>query len=457
VVAIVPIVSIYANFNSLFQNIKFFLQINTSVSVVCALLSGIGLWQFFKKSKKIHLLALIALLSCVIYLGVYFYFAIPSVRAGWVKYGYLKNKSEFKQWNIKRDFFDPNYGNLLLKDSVFIHKMLAKMTFQEYKWMSVGLGGYYQDYADYAISLYGALRSMGKSDLEIIQIPNGNFLILALLFSERRPYYYWDDVFPKIKNLLTQPTDSIFRAGIVNANTLKQYVQFFKKNLASREMYETELFLYLLTYFPYDLSEDDFQKIINHWLKFKPRYRDSIIKLAQKRNELRRVFQKIAHPNRTVGIELTGYGLSDDYLWSFYLLKLFIISTGYIPVEGKDFRIYCANETEVLTTNTRIIYKQVPKTRTKTIRTGKSSQTRTEKYYEQQYAGSTTDTLWQHTYKFSFANSTTDTLAILKFLPHQYFDKTKNRYRITYEEMARGECWLYALPEKILGLSLGGL
>lgn len=455
-VGLIPLISIYLTLSDIFRQSSEWLLINAVISIACFLVTG-GVFVVFLTQKKIDWVALCSTVLCTSLLWLYFYFDNPQIRAEWIKNAYLKDDISYQSWRIHEDFLYDKANNEILKDEVFIRKMMEKMKIaNSYEWQQIAKGIYTDKYLQYGLMLVLALKQQGKTEEGILQMPHSQDLLFAVFLNETKPIAYLSDAtFPSwVNQLLTPKPTEILKAGIVSKQLWQALVKKFIQEIETQDMYSCEMFVYLLTQIPTDISNDEFLKLMVYWAKLKPTYEEEILELAEKRNQIRLIGKEIGKQD-TIYVDLLSSGDGSN---SFNLLKPLVVSAGFIPVIADSANAKLENcliiklqtDMELLLSEKISIYQDIAKKRTKRG-TGRYATTTTETYYERQYKGSEQKDTYSYFYSIKFKtkgnDSFKDSIATFQYLPHYYFDKDKKQYSISYEQMLRDECWLYALPK----------
>lgn len=454
VVSLVPLLSIYLTLSDIFRQSEEWLMIDGMISIVCFLITG-GVFIFSISERKIDFFALFCAILCTALAWLYLYFGKPEVRADWIKNAYLTNNISYKSWEIRYDFLNEEIKDQILKDEVFIGKMMEKMLIDSsYEWQQVAKGIYQDDYREHGLMLLLALRYQGKSDEQLLEMPHGEDLLLALFFNELQPIYTKKGVIlPSwAEKILRKKPSILFKEGAVSQELWQSLVKKQLNQIEKTGVFSCEMFLYLLTKIPTNIAESEFSKLMNHWANLKPTYKTEILQLAEKRNKIYAIGQKIAKDD-TLFVDLP----SADALSTFEPL---LVSAGFTPALAKESQwnqqkllVFDVNLSVNLLNSEKVsIYEDVAKKRTKRG-SGRYATTTTETYYEKRYKGAEQRDTYSYFYiiKFKTTDSQlfTDSILTFEYLPHQYFDAKKKDYTIDYWQRARDECWLYALPQKL--------
>ncbi len=457
VVGLIPLLSIYLTLSDIFRQSSDWLMINGLISFTCFLIAG-GTFLAFLSKKQIDLIALFCAILCTSLFWLNLYFDRPEVRAEWIKNAYLTDYISYKSWEIHTDFLNEKIKDEILKDEVFIRQMMEKMSLDSsYEWQQVAKGIYQEKYKDYGLMLLLALRYQGKSDQQILEMPYSQELLLAVFFNELKPVYVGNNVaIPTwAKTLLRQKPAGIFKEGAVNQALWRALAPKISSQIENMGIFSCEIFLYLLTQIPTKMDESEFSKLMAHWIKLKPTYRTEILDLAEKRNKIYAIGQKISK-NDTLFIDLQSYSSTN----ALSLIEPLVISAGFIPtlisennLSNKNCLVFdFKSDVDLIHSEKVSIYEDVAKTRTKRS-TGKYHITTTETYYEKKYKGSEQQDTYSYFYKIKFKTKEnsffTDSILTYDYLPHQYFDEQTKDYTIDYEQRARDEYWIYALPKKL--------
>lgn len=457
IVGSIPLLSIYLTLSDIFRQSDDWLIINGLISFTCFLITG-GTFFAFLSKKEIDLFALLCAILCTALFWLNLHFDRPKVRAEWIKNAYLIDYISYKSWEIHTDFLNEKIKDEILKDEVFINQMMGKMSIDSsYEWQQVAKGIYQEKYKEYGLMLLLALRYQGKSDQQILEMPHGQELLLAVFFNELKPVFVGNNVvIPSwAKKLLGQKPAGIFKEGAVNQELWQALVPKISSQIEKMSLFSCEMFMYLLTQIPTKMNESEFSKLMAHWIKLKPTYQIEILDLADKRNKIYAIGQKISQ-NDTLFIDLQSY--SSTYALS--LIEPLVVSAGFIPAlvaennfNDKNCLIFdFKSDVDLIHSEKVSIYEDVAKTRTKRS-TGRYHTTTTETYYEKKYKGSEQRDTYSYFYKIKFKTKGnlffTDSILTYDYLPHQYFDEQTKDYTIDYEQRARDEYWLYALPKKL--------
>ncbi len=457
IVSLIPALSSYLTLSDIFRQSGEWLMINGLISAVCFLIT-MGTFITALSKKKLDLLALFCAILCTALGWLYLYFDNPDVRADLIKSAYLTDNINYKSWKIHYDFTNVEIRDQILKDEVFIGKMMKKIAVDSsYDWQQVAKGIYQNEYKEYGLMLLLALRYQGKSDKQILALPYSEELLLAVFFNELRPTDAGNDLnLPSwAGKMLVKKPSALFKQGAVNQGLWQDLVKKRLSQIEKMGAFSCEMFLYLLTKIPTKIDAEEFAKLMNHWANLKPTYKTEILGLTEKRNRIYAIGQKIAK-NDTLFIDLESYKSTS----SFSVLAPLIISAGFVPAlanasplgDEKAVVFDVKLAVDLIKSERVPIYEEVEKTRTKP-RAGRHSAPATETYYEKRYKGAEQENTYSYFYVIKFkmkdSQSFTDSILTFEHLPHQYFDKQKEDYTIDYAQRARDECWLYALPQKL--------
>jgi|GEM_PF-5327269 len=457
IVSLIPLLSIYLTLSDIFRQSGEWLMINGMISAVCFLIT-MGTFISSLSKMKLDLFALFGAILCTALGWLYLYFDNPVVRADLIKNAYLTDNINYKSWKIHYDFTNVEIRDQILKDEIFIGKMMERMSVDgSYDWQQVAKGIYQDEYKEDGLMLLLALRYQGKTDKQILEMPHSEELLLAVFFNELRPTYAGNDVnLPAwAGEILVKQPSALFKQGAVSQELWQNLVKKRLSQIEKTGAFSCEIFLYLLTKIPTKVEEKEFSKLMNHWANLKPTYKTEILGLAAKRNKIFAIGQKIAK-NDTLFVDLQSY----NSISSFSVLAPLIISAGFVPALANesqlgdeklvvfDFKL----AVDLIKSEMVPIYEEVEKTRTKP-RVGRHGAPTTETYYEKRYKGAEQEDTHSYFYVIKFkmkdSQSFTDSILTFEHLPHQYFDKQKEDYTIEYEQRARDEYWLYALPQKL--------
>lgn len=316
------------------------------------------------------------------------------------------------------------------------------------RWKNLGKGINYEDYINQTLISYASLIEQGFSEKEIMDLPYGKYVMNGMLFYELHKNSYFGNFPPKMQSLLANL--SIEPKVLLQKLASRQIQQASEMTL-----YELEMMLYFLTEIPIQIPENDIQQLFTAWSTQKPNYEQDIDKFVSARNELKGWIQT----NKLDNNEVIGVNFGKEIpqkTQEAYLNKMkpFLNLTGYEFDIGESISFQMIQKSEKLMERKKSVYKEVEKTRQKTQYTNYGNRygagARTERYTESVYTGTDVTEIRQRELTLNLINAgeVEELFSLTEFLPHQYFDPEEKRYEIPYQQMARFECWVLALPQK---------
>ncbi|MFT6964643.1 MAG: hypothetical protein ACJAWV_004385 [Flammeovirgaceae bacterium] len=453
ILAVASFVAVKMLYADVFRGNKFWVNAGYLAAILGVLAVGGALYSQFKTNQ----IGLFTIMSATLVL--YGFWLVkdasdPNTRFTVLKEAYIKQaqsndlyeSASYTSWDIKLDFFEGVGSEMLRKDKALIDSLSKGLTLTK-RWSDLGRGLYYENYIDQTLICYASLIERGYSEKQIVESAYGNQIMNGVLFYELHKNYYFGDLPPKMQTLLASlPANP---KGVFQKMALSQIQQADEMNL-----YELEMFLYFLTQFPTQLPEANMQKLFAVWKAQKPAYKQDIEELLAGRDKLKNWIrlqgisrQEILDVN--FGLDLPPK-IQEANLSK---IKPFLHLLGHEFTIGEDIVLRIGRKSEHIVERTKSIYKDVQKTRQVTDRTKigntYTSNTRTEKYTESVYAGTESTDVYQRGLALSLVDGEELELlfSLTEFLPHQYFNPKKKLYDIPYQEMARSECWVLALPQ----------
>jgi hypothetical protein len=293
---------------------------------------------FWKVSSKI--LSLLSILLVVISLVS----LIPPVKKQ------LKLKDHYWQYGINQytggldlasqaDFFDPEFGAILLKDKQLVENKIKTTAYEDY-WR---LGKILTSRGNYVLCYLG-LKFQGLSNKDILDHSKGREILLGLMVAELKSVDWWKDVDWLKKELNLSPSETS-KLGLISFDDFREIAQglFLQKEKLSKE--EMFAFIYVLGRQFGLLSQKEKTELFERWAKLTSKEEDytnynyfsAMGEILKKRENFIAFVDSLAENGKiAIKIDFPSESQIPEKIKKYYkeTLYAFVSLCGYIPVEG---------------------------------------------------------------------------------------------------------------------------